>query len=1125
MDADSRARLLAQNADPPPAAGGVVSQAATVRLYEDPPVTVMPPATVIARPIHLHLVDGDSAGERVAAAVRLAVDRHPARVSLHGGSKHDQRSHGRRAGNPKAGDGMKVGTPKGVKDPAAPAPKGKGGGKGKDGDTPENGDGGKPTVKGRVINDEAEAKEYLKRYDDWKNNLTDGEDRAMRFYQSPGYQLMNGELRGGKGSVDAPEKDLKRARQATKDLKAAIAKAPPLDEPLTVWRGMSARHFGEPMAAGQTVTDRGFTSTALYRKGVASVAESGEQVTAEIRLPAGTKAAAGSAREMVLPPDATFRVVSRKGRNVVLQYQPPTRSGKAAAGVSRFAIRDMRSPVQLKTVLPDGTEVWNGGMVAAAVPDWLALDTPGALPAMHITLRYLGDSRMFDQAARAWVVGQVDHAAAGMRPFQVRIAGWGRLGPEGATVLFVEAAELVDLYDRLQLAIPQDTPDTHPGFNPHTTVAYGPVDPALLEPLVGSEFTVTRLFTWFGSQVTPDGTITPGPGSQDRPLTAAAVVVQFHGDHNQKDHAGKGRWVRSDWEKNKDNPNMQPPWSTKGEGVKAANNARKMVDDMVKDNLRMDDSTISVWADKNVGKFPSDARDQFDYYVAMNAQRLKDTYFAVDNLKDTTPGFQKGLEDGVRQSVEHLVAKGLKLSGANLDMAAKQLGFDDATITAMRSWSVLRANSALQNMHAQAKKQKLGGEVDKGDGSAGYGDMKMKAAAAKLKADLDAQQAGGGGVTPKKPPPVGVTDMDHVDALKAKGVDMDQYDLSGIQPGKPKVPDGVDLDTAKAQWTSLNPSQKKMAEEFAHDVVAKLKAEGKDVSIANIKAKYQEISTASTDYVNSQVSKGVYALVSQQPSKFGLGGVDQELGPTPGSKAGGTAKTVTATGSKAVKTPAAPGFDNPAVAKKNALGLPVLKGTADAAKTAFPDIDANTTEAKALSAYHDGAYSQQNINLRDGGTPTSTDGALTGLINRHQVPTDVTVYRGMVLSPDAKAKIKPGATFTDHGFISTDTDGSTAKGFSGGDVFMAIHVPAGTKGVYKNNQHKEKELLLQRGTTFQVVGKIADPATGKEAWHAEVISQPTFKADGMDAKTPRYSDFDVVEKFHLWRRLRLAATA
>lgn len=189
-------------------------------------------------------------------------------------------------------------------------PSGDGAGKGK-------GAGGKATE----FKSDDEARTWLKStYADWRKGMSAKEDAALAFYQSPGYELMNGQFRGRK--VEAPAKDLARAKEASKTLAAAIGKAPPLKESMTVYRGFSAGQFGT-LTAGSTITDKGFVSTALTKSQAGSFVARGDQAMAKITLPKGTKAAAGSVKELILPPGTSFRVlsVSKSGKvtNVELE--------------------------------------------------------------------------------------------------------------------------------------------------------------------------------------------------------------------------------------------------------------------------------------------------------------------------------------------------------------------------------------------------------------------------------------------------------------------------------------------------------------------------------------------------------------------------------------------------------------------------------------------------------------------------------------------------------------------------------------------------------------------------------------------------------------------------------------
>jgi ADP-ribosyltransferase exoenzyme len=170
----------------------------------------------------------------------------------------------------------------------------------------------------KVPSHAAEPHAVIGQYAGWRAGLTDSEDKALRFYQSPGFALMNGQLRGvsaGKLKSDehASDADLKRAAQASRTLTAAIAKAPPLKQGTTVYRGFDAGQFGE-LAPGKVITDKGFTSTSVSNDAgaVGRAAQAGQM---ELTLPAGTKAGAGSVRELILPPGSSMRVtsVTKKG--------------------------------------------------------------------------------------------------------------------------------------------------------------------------------------------------------------------------------------------------------------------------------------------------------------------------------------------------------------------------------------------------------------------------------------------------------------------------------------------------------------------------------------------------------------------------------------------------------------------------------------------------------------------------------------------------------------------------------------------------------------------------------------------------------------------------------------------
>lgn len=164
----------------------------------------------------------------------------------------------------------------------------------------------------KSFGDTAAGRDFIKgHYADWHSGLSSNEDKALSFWQSPGFQLMNGQLRGH--DVAASPADLTRAKKATGDLRRAIDRAPPLPESLTVHRGFSAEQFD--LRPGSIISDAGFVSVSLTEDGVSAVARHGRPAVARITLPKGMKVGAGHTRELILPPGTKFKVVSvRRGR-------------------------------------------------------------------------------------------------------------------------------------------------------------------------------------------------------------------------------------------------------------------------------------------------------------------------------------------------------------------------------------------------------------------------------------------------------------------------------------------------------------------------------------------------------------------------------------------------------------------------------------------------------------------------------------------------------------------------------------------------------------------------------------------------------------------------------------------
>lgn len=99
------------------------------------------------------------------------------------------------------------------------------------------------------------------------------------------------------------------------------------------------------------------------------------------------------------------------------------------------------------------------------------------------------------------------------------------------------------------------------------------------------------------------------------------------------------------------------------------------------------------------------------------------------------------------------------------------------------------------------------------------------------------------------------------------------------------------------------------------------------------------------------------------------------------------------------------------------------------------------------------------------------DNALT-----HTIPNATWAYRG-VHAPyaDHLNSVKPGEVFHSNGFISTTIDPYRATHFAKGADIMAMHIPAGSKGLYVSDPkvsgwHAEREILLPRKTMLMHKG-------------------------------------------------------
>lgn len=171
-------------------------------------------------------------------------------------------------------------------------------------------------------------------YSGYQKSLTPGQRKALSGYQGADYAVMNAQLRSqGKHGVKDDrfdDEEMARAARANRAMNDAIKKAPPLDEPMTVYRTMTAAQAAS-LAAGETMGDKGFVSTSI------SPRKTSRGATVEVALPAGTRAAIGDGGEMILPASGRFRVLAVEegptGRpHVRMEFVPygSSKSSKAA---------------------------------------------------------------------------------------------------------------------------------------------------------------------------------------------------------------------------------------------------------------------------------------------------------------------------------------------------------------------------------------------------------------------------------------------------------------------------------------------------------------------------------------------------------------------------------------------------------------------------------------------------------------------------------------------------------------------------------------------------------------------------------------------------------------------------
>lgn len=105
----------------------------------------------------------------------------------------------------------------------------------------------------------------------------------------------------------------------------------------------------------------------------------------------------------------------------------------------------------------------------------------------------------------------------------------------------------------------------------------------------------------------------------------------------------------------------------------------------------------------------------------------------------------------------------------------------------------------------------------------------------------------------------------------------------------------------------------------------------------------------------------------------------------------------------------------------------------------------------------------------------------------HALSRDTMLYRGVEMTDISE--FKPGAVFTDKGFMSTTAMANVASGFTkygrgGRKVVFHITAPKGTKVI--PGTRGEREWILNRGTSMRVT-KVTDSKNDHVVVHAELV--------------------------------------
>jgi hypothetical protein len=170
----------------------------------------------------------------------------------------------------------------------------------------------------------------------------------------------------------------------------------------------------------------------------------------------------------------------------------------------------------------------------------------------------------------------------------------------------------------------------------------------------------------------------------------------------------------------------------------------------------------------------------------------------------------------------------------------------------------------------------------------------------------------------------------------------------------------------------------------------------------------------------------------------------------------------------------------------------------------FPPFALDPEEAQAFDNYVALDYQDINSALRDPARGEAWLGEfqpemladvqrMDDVTSRLTTDKDLTTSR--LMTPEAFGGLGPdelvGKTFTDNGFMSTELSGEFSEitreafEFEEQKITMRLDVPKGTEAFYTTDEREEHELILARGTSFEVKG-VREVGDGEWEVFAEV---------------------------------------